>query len=133
MKQSKRKREGAAPADEADGTTEPVAAPAGDTPQASARLYALQSSCTVRDSVALRQALLDLIDDPLPVTLDVRAVERVDTAAMQVLCAFVRDRAAAGRVVSWLGGPESFVEAVSLLGMSKTLGLRGDVRAGAPA
>ena len=116
MKQPKRKREATAPSEGAD------VLPSADA-QPPARLFALQSSCTVRDSVALREQLLQLIDDPQPVTLDLRAVERVDTAAMQVLCAFARDRSAAGHPVNWLGAPETFVEAVSLLGMSQSLGI----------
>jgi ABC-type transporter Mla MlaB component len=130
MKQNKRKRENAVTVDATDVAVEPAAEQQTAVEQqtvverqTAANQYALQSSCTVRDSVALRQALLGLIDEPAPVTLDVRAVERVDTAAMQVLCAFVRDRSAAGRAVSWLGAPEPLIEAIGLLGMSQTLGL----------
>ena len=38
-----------------------------------------------------------------PVSLEVGNVERVDTSTMQLLCAFVRDRAAHQRKVEWLG------------------------------
>jgi anti-anti-sigma regulatory factor len=86
-------------------------------------LYALTASCTVRDSIALKSALLDLLMKPQPVTIDVRAVERIDTAALQVLCAFTRDRKAAGGEVLWLGCTESFSEAVRLLGLQQVLGV----------
>ena len=132
MKQSKRGRTGAALSEsaEAAGAVLNLLPQSSQNSPAAGKLFALQPSCTVRDSVTLRDALVDLVSDPLPVTLDVRAVERVDTAAMQVLCAFVRDRKAAGRAVSWLGCPESFVEAVRLLGMCQTLGIAADAQTG---
>jgi len=84
-------------------------------------MYALTASCTVRDSIALKSALLDLLMDTHAVTIDVRAVERIDTAALQVLCAFVRDRKAAGGSVLWVGYTESFADAVRLLGLQQVL------------
>ena len=86
-------------------------------------MLALTASCTVRDSVALKSSLLDLLMDKRAVTIDVRAIERIDTAALQVLCAFVRDRKAAGGEVLWVGGTESFCEAVRLLGLQSVLGV----------
>lgn len=85
--------------------------------------YEISASCTVRDSIALKSALLDLLMDQQPVTIDARAVERIDTAALQVLCAFVRDRKAAGGEVRWEGCTESFSEAIRLLGLQQALGL----------
>jgi anti-anti-sigma regulatory factor len=84
-------------------------------------MYELSASCTVRDSIALKSSLLDLLMDQRPVTIDVRAVERIDTAALQVLCAFVRDRKAAGGKVFWVGCTESFCEAICLLGLQQVL------------
>jgi anti-anti-sigma regulatory factor len=88
---------------------------------AQAPMYELTASCTVRDSLALKSALLDLLMDQRPVTIDVRAVERIDTAALQVLCAFVRDRKAAGGQVLWVGCTEIFSEAIRLLGLQQAL------------
>ena len=85
--------------------------------------YAISASCTIRDSIEMKSSLLDLLMDQHPVTIDVRAVERVDTAALQVLCAFVRDRKAAGGEVIWTGFTESFSEAIRLLGLQQALGL----------
>lgn len=88
---------------------------------ADTHVHALPASCTVRDSVALKSALLDLLMERRTVALDVSGVERIDTAAMQVLCAFVRDRKAAGGSVQWIGTTESFTEAVRLLGLQRAL------------
>jgi len=84
-------------------------------------IHALNASCTVRDSLALKSALLDLVIEPRPVTIDARAVERIDTAVLQVLCAFVRDRRAAGGAVLWVGATEGFCEAIRLLGLQQLL------------
>jgi anti-anti-sigma regulatory factor len=95
--------------------------------------YVLSASCTVRDCIALRSALLDLLMDPMPVTIDVRAVERIDTAALQLLCAFVRDRQAAGGQILWTGRTESFSEAIRLLGLQKALAVPDALLIGAAA
>jgi anti-anti-sigma regulatory factor len=96
-------------------------------------MYALTASCTVRDSLGLKSALLDLLMDKSPVTIDVRAVERIDTAALQVLCAFVRDRKAAGGNVLWIGCTESFSDAIRLLGLQQVLQLTDAQLKGAAA
>jgi ABC-type transporter Mla MlaB component len=88
---------------------------------ADTHVHALPASCTVRDAVALKSTLLDLLMERRAVSLDVSGIERIDTAAMQVLCAFVRDRKAAGGSVHWVGTTESFSEAVRLLGLQKAL------------
>jgi ABC-type transporter Mla MlaB component len=48
-------------------------------------------------------------------------VERIDTAAIQLLCAFVRQRAVDGRSVAWMGVPAALREAAGLLGVSDIL------------
>jgi ABC-type transporter Mla MlaB component len=57
------------------------------------------------------------------VTLDVSAVERVDTATMQLLCAFVRDRSGRNQSVTWRGESAALQDAVRLLGVGALLGL----------
>jgi anti-anti-sigma regulatory factor len=89
-------------------------------------MIALPTSCTVRDSAALKAELLPLFEHDNVVTIDVRAVERIDTAVLQVLIAFVRDRSLANRVTNWVGEPECLTEAVSVLGISEALQLRSE-------
>jgi anti-anti-sigma regulatory factor len=67
------------------------------------------------------------------VTIDVGAVERIDTAALQVLCAFVRDRKVAGGAVLWIGCTESFCEAIRLLGLQHFLNVPDAQLTGAAA
>jgi anti-anti-sigma regulatory factor len=150
MKQTKRKRANAvapaaattvagAPSIAAEDSVmrnanhEPTSAPPRAADHSQPHTYALAASCTVRDSLALKSALLDLLMDQRPVTIDVRAVERIDTAALQVLCAFVRDRKAAGGTVLWIGCTESFCEAIRLLGLQRVLNVPDALLTGAAA
>jgi phospholipid transport system transporter-binding protein len=103
------------------------------TNAAETHVYVLPASCTVRDSGALKSVLLDLLMSPRAVTFDVSGVERIDTAAMQVLCAFVRDRKAAGGNVQWVGSTEGFSEAVRLLGLQHALEVPGTLITSAAA
>jgi anti-anti-sigma regulatory factor len=126
MKQSKRKRDPLAENTESPAQAGPTIS--GAPPSAALgvpghRRFVLPASCTVRDSIGLHASLVEIHEEPLPITLDVTAVERIDTAMLQVLCAFVRDRRALGASVHFVGYPEPFAEAVQLLGLVKELGL----------
>ena len=57
------------------------------------------------------------------VVLDAANVERIDTAALQLLCAFVRDRQARGHKVQWQGTSTALQEAADLLALRCLLGL----------
>jgi ABC-type transporter Mla MlaB component len=57
------------------------------------------------------------------VALEVGKVERVDTSTMQLLCAFVRDRAAQQRRVEWTGDTRVIRDAARLLGVESMLAL----------
>jgi len=106
-------------------------APAVKRPESD--VIALGPSCTVRDCAEIKSELLDLLTHRQPVTIDVSSIERIDTAAMQVLCAFVRDRTAAGGQVHWTGQAPSFVAAVRLLGLKQALHLPDALLAMGPA
>lgn len=86
-------------------------------------IVALPSHSTVKDATALKIELMKLLELPAPVVIDVRSVERVDTATVQLLYAFVRDRAERNGMVEWLGSPPALVDAVRLLGVQDVLAL----------
>lgn len=100
-------------------------APAAAVPAAAANdaTVTLSSNCTVKDAAALKRALCAVLETSDTVTLDVCGLERIDTATMQVLCAFVRQRVAAARAVKWLGVSEVLREAARLLGVQSLLSL----------
>jgi anti-anti-sigma regulatory factor len=77
----------------------------------------LGTDCTIEHAPALHKQLAKLLADRACVTLDFTAVKRCDTAGMQVLAAFVRERREAGRKLELAGMSESFVVTAQLLGL----------------
>ena len=84
---------------------------------------ALAAECTVSDAVSLKERLAGLLDNPQAVTLDITALQRIDTAGMQVITAFVRERAGHGRPVEWQGTAPVLATAARLLGLTSLLKL----------
>lgn len=85
---------------------------------------ALASHCTIKDAAALKLDLCAMAHEEADVSIDVAAVERIDTSTMQLLCAFVRDRAQRKQNVLFKGDSQSWREAVRLLGVADLLGLK---------
>ncbi len=75
---------------------------------------------TAAELKTLLQAHLDHKD---PVALDASQVQRVHTASIQLLCAFVRDRRKAGKATTIEPCADSLRDAASVLGVSTDLGL----------
>jgi anti-anti-sigma regulatory factor len=71
---------------------------------------------------ALRDQFLLALDTPSS-TLEAIGVERVDTAALQLLAAFHRDAQARGRTVAWAGASAPLRDAAERLGLTKILAL----------
>ena len=84
---------------------------------------ALAAECTVSDALSLKERLANLLDEPQAVTLDITALQRIDTAGMQVISAFVRERAGQGRPVEWQGTAPALATAARLLGLTSLLKL----------
>ena len=83
----------------------------------------LSADCTVATSTALKSGLLEILRDPAPVTLDIASVQRIDTAGIQLIAAFVRERDALGLQVEWRGAASAFTSAARLLGVAASLRL----------
>lgn len=86
--------------------------------QRTARVVDLGKHRLIRDIAALKTELLGVLDAPERIVIDPAAVERVDTAALQLLFAFERDRLAHGRDVQWRAGSPAFTQAVAMLGLT---------------
>jgi ABC-type transporter Mla MlaB component len=84
---------------------------------------ALSVECTAQQVPDLHKDLGALIGHRTPVTIDVSAVRRVDTPAMQVLAAFVQERRSLGLATQWRGEAQAFTAAAQLLGLEHFLGL----------
>ncbi|MDA8348001.1 MAG: STAS domain-containing protein [Pseudomonadota bacterium] len=98
-----------------------AAAPRGKSKRRN--LLVLQAECTLTDAAELKSALCRLSDHDGTVTLDAAAVERIDTAALQLLAAFVRDRRLAGAALQWRAVSPAVHSAARLLGMDTMLAL----------
>jgi ABC-type transporter Mla MlaB component len=91
---------------------------AGNPP---ARQYVVSAECLISSAGELKSALSALLATPGEVQLDVGALQRIDTAGLQLLCAFVRERNSQGRSTTWLGTTEVLGTAARLLGLSAEL------------
>jgi ABC-type transporter Mla MlaB component len=134
-KTTKRKRAAATAIEPMEAAVEPpvAASVAADVAAAEAAIVSpavagepvvsLFSNSTVKDAAALKDTLLQVLDEPGSVAIDAKSVERIDTAIIQVLCAFVRDRAARNLVVTWRGAPQPLLDAARMLGVGALLAL----------
>jgi ABC-type transporter Mla MlaB component len=84
---------------------------------------ALAAECTVADAGSLKERLAGLLNEPQTVTLDVTALQRIDTAGLQVITAFIRERTGLGRQVEWQGTAPVLATAAQLLGLGSLLKL----------
>ncbi|MEJ0039079.1 MAG: STAS domain-containing protein [Gammaproteobacteria bacterium] len=86
------------------------------------RPVALPAECVIASAPGLRTTLLKRVGDAGNVRIDASAVQRIDTASLQVLAAFARDRRADGLPLEWLGVPDCLTEAATLLDLTTALG-----------
>ena len=102
----------------------PGTAAAPSTPAAPhTATLALTAECLVSGASTLKESLAGLLDEPQPVTLDITALQRIDTAGLQVLTAFIRERVGHGRTVEWRGTAPALTSAAQLLGLTALLRL----------
>ena len=93
----------------------------GDEPKTGA--FAVAAECTVADASSLKTGLSKLLEESGIVTLDIGAVQRIDTAGLQVIATFIRERESHGRQVQWRGQAPALSAAAKLLGLSALLKL----------
>jgi anti-anti-sigma regulatory factor len=83
--------------------------------------------CSPELDISGAQDLYDKLQTALgaqgPVVLDATQVERVDTAVLQMLCAFMRDAQASGIVVQWRQPSPALENAARLLNVRACLAL----------
>jgi len=72
---------------------------------------------TIAQTADVKKQLSRMLAQPAAVTLDLSAIRRIDTAGLQVLTAFIRERRAAGRPVECSGASESFTVTAQMLGL----------------
>lgn len=88
-------------------------------------VFSLPAQCLLRDAADCKQQLLNYLNCD-SVTIDVNAVERIDTAYLQVLLSFVRSRTSQSGeqpAVTWSHVGPVMAEAAKILGLQAALGL----------
>lgn len=71
----------------------------------------------------LRELLASQLDSGKQVVIDLSRVERIHSANLQLLCAFVRNRNAAGRKTRVADPSPALVDAVRVLALTNALGM----------
>jgi ABC-type transporter Mla MlaB component len=85
--------------------------------------FIFASTITIAQVERIAPALEDAFRKSRPVELDGRAVERVDTAALQLIVSFCLDMKSAGVPVTWIGASDYLVKMSRLLGISDLIKL----------
>ena len=83
------------------------------------------ASTTIRSVTALQADLAERLDESGTVQIDGGGVERIDTATLQLLAAFVRDLHADARSVEWIKCSAALRRAANSLGLESALSLAG--------
>jgi ABC-type transporter Mla MlaB component len=83
---------------------------------------ALTADCTIEHAPSMHKRLAKLLADRACVTLDFTEVKRCDTAGLQVLVAFIRERREAGRKVEMKGVSDNFLATAKIIGLSALFG-----------
>ncbi len=91
---------------------------------ATIQAFALGQSLSIRDVHDLRERLLAAVEAG-PVVLDGGAVERADSAGLQLLVALGRSLAARGEVLAYSGVSQTLTDVASTLGLTEACGLPG--------
>jgi ABC-type transporter Mla MlaB component len=99
-----------------------TAAPAKAARPAPSATVPLGTDCTIEHAPALHKQLGKLLPNRACVTLDFSALKRCDTAGLQVLVAFIRERREAGRPLEMKGVQDSFLATAKLVGLSALFG-----------
>jgi anti-anti-sigma regulatory factor len=84
----------------------------------------LEGSLDIAGVGQLRERLLQALSAKQNVTVDASHVERVDTAALQVLTAFFKDAVAQDMDIRWQEASQTFKDAAHLLGLHDALHLQ---------
>jgi anti-anti-sigma regulatory factor len=83
----------------------------------------LEASCTLRDSIDMQFQLLAVDFGDSDVLVDGSAVERIDTAGLQMLVSFARHQAGRGKPLRWTAVSPELTRGSRLLGLGTLLGL----------
>ena len=121
-KRTKRKEHGGATDHGAapEATAAGAAVAAHETAAAGPMTVALPADFRIAAQTAFKQQLIGALDHDA-IVLDGGAVERVDTAALQLLVVFQRELDARQRTPTWQSASPALTEAADVLGLTQIL------------
>ncbi len=93
-----------------------------DPPAADDNVVTLAADCTLEQAPGIKANLVAALEQGSKVRLDASAVQEVDTAALQLLCAFARTAMANGLNVEWQAPSPAFRDAAGRLGIADYVG-----------
>jgi len=105
-----------------DGDGQPATAGVAPPGGGDAASVQLPADCRMAAQAALKAELLGALPAGA-IVLDGGQVERIDTAALQLLVLFRRELDAGGGTLAWRGASDVLHEAASLLGLAQLLNL----------
>lgn len=85
--------------------------------------FTFPTECLISEAGELKTRLGKLLEQPRCVTLDISGLKRIDTAGLQVIAAFVRERHDRALHIEWRGSAPALAAAAGLLGLTPLLGL----------
>ena len=83
----------------------------------------LNGNLSIVEVIPLRAQLQEVLSQEKNVTLNGGSIERVDTAALQVLWAFNREATQRQLSVKWAAASDALLQAATLLGLAASMGL----------
>lgn len=83
----------------------------------------LPAEITIQNVTQLKADWQMLIGQMPLLTIDAAAVQRIDTAGVQLLLAFVQEAEAKQSTIKWKDCPDPMLEVVDLLGLRQGLGI----------
>jgi anti-anti-sigma regulatory factor len=90
------------------------------------RSTVLQPSLEIRDVEELRRQLLDLLSGAAALSVDVGSIATADTAGVQLLLALKSEAERRGIPLEFTGKSAALDRALTILGLSKTIGGSAD-------
>ena len=111
-----------------DEASEPPVSDSGSAPSAvdpapAGHPVTLGERLTIESAAELRERLQAVLGDGASLRIDAHAVERVDTAGLQVLASLQKTLQARGGGLQWEGFSDEMLDALELAGMKSLLGL----------
>lgn len=89
----------------------------------------LDAQCTLRECIALKSSLAEALALGGDLTLDGSAVQRIDTAGLQLLLAMQRQLQTEHRALQWTAASSELREVAGQLGLADTLALPAEAAA----